>query len=126
MEHKPFDPERAPIIKKLFESYVTGDWSLTDLARFANNQGLTTTPSRRRRTPDEMLAEEGDEVEIEKVARPLTVSGIQKILTNPFYTGRTFGNENNYVRSVSHEALIPDKLFNQVQALLKKKNVSLH
>ncbi len=60
------------------------------------------------------------------MARPLTVSGIQKILTNPFYTGRTFGNENNYVRSVSHEALISDELFNKVQAQLKNKNVSLH
>ena len=126
MEHKPFDPERAPIIKKLFESYAAGDWSLADLVRFANQQGLTTAPSRRRRTPDEMLAEEGDEVEIEKVSRPMTVSNIQKILTNPFYTGRTFGNDNNYVRSVSHEALVPDELFNQVQTMLKNKNVSLH
>jgi site-specific DNA recombinase len=126
MEHKPFDPERAPIIKKLFEYYVTGDWSLADLVRLANQQGLTTAPSRRRRTTDEMLAEEGDEVKIEKVSRPMTISNIQKILTNPFYTGRTFGNENNYVRSVSHEALIPDDLFNRVQTMLKKKNVSLH
>jgi site-specific DNA recombinase len=126
MEHKPFDPERAPIIKKLFEFYVTGDWSLADLSGFANEQGLTTAPSRRRRTPDEMLAEEDKEVEIAKVSRPMTVSSIQKILTNPFYTGRTFGNENNYVRSVSHEALVDDELFNRVQTLLKQKNVSLH
>jgi site-specific DNA recombinase len=126
MEHKPFDPERAPIIKKLFESYATGEWSLADLVRFANDQGLTTTPSRRRRTSDEMLAEESDEVKIEKVSRPMTVSNIQKILTNPFYTGRTFGNENNYVRSVSHEALVDDELFNWVQTMLNKKKVSLH
>src|SRR5260221_1016790 len=46
MDHKPFDPERAPIIKKLFENYATGGWSLADLVRFANNQGLTTSPSR--------------------------------------------------------------------------------
>jgi DNA invertase Pin-like site-specific DNA recombinase len=126
MEHKPFDPERAPIIKKLFEFYATGDWSLADLVRFANQQGLTTSPSRRRRTRDEMLAEESDEIRIEKISRPMTVSNLQKILTNPFYIGRTFGNDNNYVRSISHEALIPDKLFNQVQTMLKKKNVSLH
>jgi site-specific DNA recombinase len=126
MEHKPFDPERAPIIKKLFESYATGEWSIADLVGFANDQGLTTTPSRRRRTSDEMLAEESDEVKIEKVSRPMTVSNIQKILTNPFYTGRTFGNENNYVRSVSHEALVDDELFNWVQTMLNKKKVSLH
>lgn len=126
MEHKPFDPERAPIIKKLFESYATGDWSLADLVRFANHQGLTTFPSRRRRTPDEMLAEEGDEIEIERVSRPMTIANVQKILTNPFYTGRTFGNENNHIRSVSHEPLIADELFNQVQTMLKKRNVSQH
>ncbi len=126
MDHKPFDPERAPAIKKLFELYATGEWTLADLVRFASKQGLTSVPARRRRTTDEMLAEEADEVEIEKVSRLMTVTAIQKILTNPFYTGRTFGNENNYVRSVSHEALISDELFNQVQALLKKKRVSQH
>lgn len=126
MTHKPFDPERAPIIKKLFESYATGDWSLADLVRFAKNQGLTTFPSRRRRTQTEMLAEENDEVKIEKISRLMTVASIQKILTNQFYTGRTFGNNNNYVRSVSHEPLIDDELFNRVQTMLNKKKVSIH
>jgi site-specific DNA recombinase len=126
MTHKPFDPERAPIIKKLFESYATGDWTLADLVRFANQQGLTTFPSRRRRTQTEMLAEENDEVKIEKISRLMTVTNIQKILTNRFYTGRTFGNNNNFVRSVSHEPLIDDELFNRVQTMLNKKKVSVH
>jgi DNA invertase Pin-like site-specific DNA recombinase len=126
MEHKPFDPERAPIIKQLFELYVTGDWSLADLVRFANQQGLTTSPARRPRTQDEILAEEDEAVEIEKVSRPMTVSHIQKILTNPFYTGRALGNDNKHVRSISHQALISDELFNEVQIMLKKKKVSLH
>jgi hypothetical protein len=126
MNHKPFDPERAPIIKKLFELYATGDWSLSDLVRFAKKQGLTTVPSRRRRTQDEMLAEEGDKIEIEKVSRPVTLAHIHRILTHLFYTGRTSGNDDNYVRSVSHEALVSDKLFNTVQTMLKKKKVSIH
>jgi DNA invertase Pin-like site-specific DNA recombinase len=126
MEHKPFDQERAPIIKKLFEFYATGDWSLADLVRFANNQGLTTNPSRRRRTTDEMLAEEDDEIEIEKVSRPMTLNHIHKILTNLFYTGRMLGNDNNYIRSISHEALVSDELFNSVQLMLRQKKVSMH
>jgi site-specific DNA recombinase len=126
MEHKPFDPERAPVIKRLFELYATGDWTLADLARFAQEQGLTTSPSRRRRTQTEMLAEENEEIAIEKISRPLTVTNLQKLLTNQFYTGRTLGSLNNYVRSVSHEALISDELFRQVQDRLKKKKVSLH
>jgi site-specific DNA recombinase len=126
MDKKPFDPDRAPIIKKLFEHYSTGDWSLADLVRFANNVGLTTVPVRRRRTQEEMLAEESEEIEIEKVARVMTISYIHKILTNPFYTGKALGNEGKYVRSVSHEALIDDELFYNVQQMLKRKKVSAY
>lgn len=124
MDNKPFDPDRAPIIKKLFEYYATGDWSLADLVRFANQQGLVTVPVRRRRTQDEILAEESEEAAIQKVSRPMTISYIHKILTNPFYTGRVLGNEGKYVPSVSHEALINDELYNNVQKMLKRKKVS--
>jgi DNA invertase Pin-like site-specific DNA recombinase len=126
MHHKPFDPERAPLIKQLFEHYVTGDWSLADLVRFANQHGLTTVPVRRRRTQDEILAEEDEEVKIEKVTRPMTISYVHKILTNPFYTGRVLGNEGNYVPSVSHEALVSDELYNNVQQVLRRKKVSAY
>ncbi len=126
MDHKPFDPERAPIIKKFFELYATGEWSLADLVRYANEHGFTTVPVRRRRTPSEMLAEEDEEVEIEKVSRPMTISYLHKILTNPFYTGKTLGNEGNYIRSVSHEALVDDTLFHQVQTMLTSKKTSIH
>ncbi|HEY5042557.1 MAG TPA: recombinase family protein, partial [Verrucomicrobiae bacterium] len=126
MDHKPFAPDRAPIIKMMFEKYATGDWSLADLVRFAGEHGLTTVPVRRRRTQDEILAEESEAVEIEKVSRPMTISYVHKILTNAFYTGRVLGNEGKYVASVSHEALIDDELYNKVQAMLKRKKVSLH
>ena len=126
MHHKPLDPDRAPAIRKLFEHYATGAWSLADLVRFASQHGLTTVPVRRRRTENEMLAEEDEEVKIEKVARPMTISYIHKILTNPFYTGRVLGNEGNYVPSVSHEALIPDELYNNVQQVLRRKKVSAY
>ncbi len=125
MKHKPFDPERAPIIKKLFEFYATGDWSLADLVRFANNQGLTTIPTRRRRTKHEMLAEESDAVKIEKVSRPITLNSIHGVLSNPFYTGKTLTKDNEYVGSISHEPLISNEIFSRVQQMLKKKKVSL-
>ncbi len=41
MEEKPFDPVRAPVIKDMFESAATGEWSLADLARYAIEQGFT-------------------------------------------------------------------------------------
>ena len=125
MEHKPLDPERAPIIKKLFELYATGDWALADLVRFAGQQGLNTLPVRRRRTKAEILAEENEEVQIEKVSRPMTISYLHKILTNPFYMGMALGNEDKYVPSISHEALISGELFNEVQQVLRGNKISV-
>jgi site-specific DNA recombinase len=128
MEHKPFDPERAPIIKKLFELYATGDWSLSDLVRFGSEQGLTTVPVRRRRTREEMLAEEEDDqqLQVEKVSRRLATSHLHHMLRNPFYIGRVRQRDGKPIRSVSHEALVSDELFEKVQAILTKKAVSVH
>ena len=126
MEEKPLDPERAPIIKQMYELYATGDWSLSDIARWANEQGFTTVPMRRRRTKEEMLAEEDEVEEIPKVARPVTENHISRILSNRFYTGRTLNNQGEYVPSNSHEAIISDELFEEVQKQLKKKTTSIH
>jgi len=49
-DNKPLDPERAPIVKRVFELYSTGDWSFAQLGKWAAKQGLTTKPVRRKRT----------------------------------------------------------------------------
>ena len=56
----------------MFEKYATGDWSLSDIMRFATDQGFTTVPMRRRRSRDEILADEDEDIEIEKTTRPIT------------------------------------------------------
>ena len=61
VENKPQDPKRAPIIKELFELYATGDWCLSDLKRFAAKQGLKSTPNRRKRSKEEIMADDSDE-----------------------------------------------------------------
>jgi site-specific DNA recombinase len=72
MDYKPLDPVRAPVIKEMFRLYATGEWSLADIARYASEQGFTTVPMRRRRSKEEMLADEDEEdVQIEKTSRPL-------------------------------------------------------
>lgn len=124
MDHKPFDPERAPIIKEMFELYATGDWSLSDLQRYAVKQGLTTQPMRRKRTKAEMLSD--DEVILEKISRPVLKSHMATILKNQFYVGKVIGLDGVYIDSVSHEALVSDDVFNQVQAMLTKKKTSVH
>lgn len=130
MDNKPIDPIRGPIIKKMFELYARGDKSVADLARWANDQGFTTAPMRVRRTPEEMLAEdnedddEDEELKSPKVSRAITANNVQKILKNRFYTGVIRGNDNKYVKSVSHKALITEETFDKVQLILKKKKVS--
>ncbi len=128
MDHKPFDPVRAPIIKEMFEKYVSGDWSLSDIARFANDQGFTTVPMRRRRSRDEMLADEDEDgdIEIEKTSRPINENSVSRILTNQFYTGKIIGPDGVYIESTSHEPLVGEDTFNQVQSMLSKKKVSVH
>jgi len=121
---KPFDPVRAPIVKQLFEKYAEATWSQIDLAKWANKQGLTMPPKRRKKTQEEKDSEE--DVIIEPIARPITFQHISYILRNPFYLGLTLGNERKWVKSVSHEALISQELFDKVQQMLRTKRVSIH
>jgi DNA invertase Pin-like site-specific DNA recombinase len=123
MEHKPLDPIRAPIIKRLFEMAATGDWSLADLARWATDQGFTMTPMRRRRTEEEILAEEEDDarLEIEQISRVPSFTSIHKIISNPFYSGKVPGNDGEWVQSASHEAIVSEEIFDKTQEELRKK-----
>jgi DNA invertase Pin-like site-specific DNA recombinase len=124
--NKPIDSERAKIVKRVFELYATGEWSLLQLAKWANNQGLTTKPTRRDRTKEEMLA--GIEVSsIQKVSRPVNNKTVENILTNPFYIGKLKVNRKgeNYING-NHQPLIDTALFNKVQEVLKSKNVCIH
>lgn len=126
MDYKPLDPERAPIIKRMFELYATENWSLSDIARYANEQGLTTVPMRRRRTKEEMLDENFEIEDVPKTTRALNENSISRIFTNQFYLGKTLDSEGRYIPSISHDALVDEKLFNDVQIILKKKQTSVH
>lgn len=126
MDHKPFDPERAPVITQMYEFYATGEWSLSDLARYAAEQGFVTVPMRRRRTQEEILGEEDEFDEIQKTSRPVNENHISRILTNPFYTGKILDSGGKHIESNSHEPLVSEELFNKVQGVLKKKKTSVH
>lgn len=125
-DHKPHDPVRAPIIAELFELYASGHWSLSDLARHAKKQGLTSVPTRKPRSQEEILADDDDETEQPKISRPLTVNRISEILANPFYTGKVLGPDGKHVPSTSHEPLVTQDVFAQVQCHLKRRKVSIH
>ncbi|HTA26994.1 MAG TPA: recombinase family protein [Bacteroidia bacterium] len=133
MEEKPLDPTRAPIIKKMFELYATGEWSIADILRWATEQGFTMPPSRNRRTKEEMLQEEDDDeeddlkkIERKAICRIPSTSSTYNILTNHFYTGEVLNSKGEYIPSTSHEALVSKEIFEQVQKLLTRKKVSIH
>lgn len=127
MDWKPFDPVRAPIIRSLYELYATEQWSLADLARYANKQGLTTVPMRRKRTAEEKLAEVSDDLpNLPKVSRPVTQNHMHRILTNPFYVGLIPTGGGGHAASTSHEPLVSQHLFHRVQQLLKTRRTSIH
>lgn len=121
--NKPFDPERAPLVKRLFVLYATGEWSFTQLANWANRHGLTSKPQRRKRTDKEMLANI-DLANLPKVARPISKTGIENTLKNPFYIGKL--KHKNHIINGIHQPLIDVALFNKVQTVLKSRNRSIH
>ena len=128
MYKKPFDPIRAPIIKQMFEMVATGEWTLTPITKWANEQGLTMPPMRRRRTAEEIAAEEDDEdvIVIEKICRPLDPGDVERIFKNPFYYGMTRGNDGEWKKSISHEALVTKELADKVIQALKGRRTSKH
>ena len=127
-DNKPIDPERAPIAKRVFELYATGEWSLNQLARWANQHGLTTKPSRSKRTKDEILS--GITLENKpKISRPVNNKTIENILKNPFYIGKLKINKKDNTQFIDghyHQPIIDVSLYNKVQEVLRSKNVSIH
>ena len=123
-DNKPFDPERSPIVKRIFEMYETGDWSIRQLGKWAREQGLTKKPVRRKRTKEE-IANNMDIASIPKISRPVDHKTIEYILSNPFYIGKIKIGDD-YVDSAAHKALIDNLLFLKVQEMLKNKHVSVY
>ncbi len=122
-DNKPFDPERAPIVKRIFEQYATGEWSFSQLGKWACEQGLTTKPVRRKRTKEEILGNTGMDT-IPKTSRPADHKTIEYILSNPFYIGKV-RTQDGYIDGKFHQPLIDIVLYNNVQMLLKQRNVSV-
>lgn len=120
--NKPIDPVRGPIVAELFRRYATGRWGLRQLALWANEQGLTTKPSRSHRTREEML--EGEENARPPVSRPVCLQSVEKALRNPFYTGRM--RYKGAVLPANHERLVSDELFDRVQSVLAEKHQSIY
>lgn len=87
------DTERAPLIKRLFQLYSTGEYSIDSLARKMASIGLIT-----------------------RKRKPITKGTVEKILNNPFYYGVfRFAGEQYYG---NHEQIIDKTLFDVCQEVL--------
>ena len=92
------DPERADLVRWLFEQYATGEWSFQRLADEVTARGLTTRP-----TPD-------------RPAKPVSFKLVEWILKNRYYIGRVPYGGIEY--DGTHTPLVSTQLFQQVQDVI--------
>ncbi len=91
------DIVNAPLIKKTFEAYATGNFTLRQLRDKFNELGLKR-----------------------KSGKELAVSNYQKLLKNPIYTGLML--YNGEIHEGKHEPIITKKLFDSVQEVMMRKS----
>lgn len=91
------DPERGPLVRKGFELYATGEYTLDRLTRTLSDLGLTTRRD-----------------------RPLSRARLYKVLQQPIYCGIIrYGGE---LYEGKHEPLITKDLFDAVQRVMQQKS----
>ncbi len=91
------DIVNAELIKKAFEAYATGTFTLRELRDKFNGLGLKR-----------------------KSGKELAVSNYQKLLKNPIYTGLML--YNGEIFEGKHEPIISKKLFDSVQEVMVRKS----
>src|SRR3989337_1792554 len=90
-------PEFSVLVKKTFEAYATGNFTLREVRDKFNALGLKR-----------------------KSSRELAVSNYQKLLKNPIYTGLM--RYNGEIFEGKHEPIISKKLFDSVQEVMMRKS----
>jgi len=95
------DPKTFKKMKKVLESFATGNYTLTTIQSKMFSIGL-----------------------INKEEEPLHLSTIQSILTNPFYYGMFL--YRGELHQGSHKPMISKKLFDQIQQAIKDNSKPRH
>jgi site-specific DNA recombinase len=98
------DPDRWRLITWAFEEYATGEWSLSQLRDALTDKGLTTRPTPKR------------------AAQAISLNGLHKILTNPYYAGLLPWQGAYY--EGAHQALIDVDTWLRVQDVLRAHDTS--
>ncbi|KKR54024.1 MAG: Recombinase [Parcubacteria group bacterium GW2011_GWA2_40_23] len=95
------DPVKSVLVRKVFELYATGEYTLKSLANWCK------------------------EVELKgNRAKEIAISNIHKILQNIFYIGLM--KYNGEIFEGTHEPLVSKKLFDRCQEILRKKGKPQH
>jgi DNA invertase Pin-like site-specific DNA recombinase len=95
------DPARASLVRKAFELYNTGEYSIASLLAEMTRRGLRTKGTSR------------------KPNSPLSKHALEKTLKNPFYVGEF--QWSGKVWKGSHEPIVSRTLFESVQQKLRRK-----
>jgi len=90
------DEGKAPFIKRIFELYATGKYSLSEIRDKINSLGLTG-----------------------RLNKPLSISQYQKTLKNPLYYG-VFRYKGELYDG-THQPIIPKKLFDKCQEVMARR-----
>ena len=106
--HVYIAPEEAEAVKKIFQYYAGGGWSLSRLAAWFNEHGF--------RTKNKHQLKDGNGQTVTG-PRPFSLYSVRWLLHNPFFTGKV--KYKGHLYKGTHEAIIDEGLFNSVQARLK-------
>lgn len=95
------DPEKAPLIKEMYEMYATGKYSFLKLGRILNNKGLAP-----------------------KISKKWTTTSLDQLISNPFYYGLMVRNkEKPELRKEligKHQPIISKALYDECQYISRK------
>ncbi len=95
------DDERADTVRRIYQAYSTGEWTLAQIRDELAGQGVRSLPR-----PN-------------KPSRPLAISHLRSILSNRYYVGVVvFEGVEHPGR---HPALIPEDLWHRVQAVMEAR-----
>jgi DNA invertase Pin-like site-specific DNA recombinase len=97
------DPDRYPLIRRMFDAALGGSHSVRHICHLANNEWGFRTPQKKRMG-----------------GKPLALSGLYKVLTNPFYAGLVVWNGKVYPGA--HEPIVSTEELNRVQAWLRRRD----
>ena len=92
------DPDRAPLIRWVFDTYAAGEHTVPDLLAEATARGLTTVPTPKR------------------PSGPVGRSTFFKLLRNPYYIGQV--RYQGALHPGAHEPIVDPEAWQQVQTLL--------